>query len=157
MTSSSSRTMLYEDVLSPCDVKLSLERDMKTLFKVTFENNKLRMRAKSTLVGAEYDFQIVFEAALPACNFYQLTMNVTWVDPTSKISSTTARPRTVGLNCGPISRFRNCRASCNHRGHETRHSLSDLSQGSWNAPNLEWQSICSYGPSTTRSRRGKIA
>ncbi len=57
---------------------------MKTLFETKFENNKLYMRAKSTLVGAEYDFQVVFEAALPACNLYQLTMNVNWDDPTSK-------------------------------------------------------------------------
>ena len=79
----SRREICFQDIRSPREVKLSLERDMKTLFEVVLENNKLCMRAKSTLVGAEYDFQVVFEAALPACNFYQLTMNVTWVDPTS--------------------------------------------------------------------------
>ena len=83
MTSSSHREMHFQDVRPPREVKLSLERNMRTLFKVSFENNKLCMQAKSNLVGAEYDFQVIFEAALPACNFYLLTMNVTWVDPTS--------------------------------------------------------------------------
>jgi hypothetical protein len=80
----SRREIRFQDIRSPREVKLALERDMKTLFETKFENNKLFMRAKSTLVGAEYDFQVVFEAALPACNLYQLTMNVNWDDPTSK-------------------------------------------------------------------------
>ena len=83
MTSSSRREMHFKDIRSPREVKLSLERDMKTLFTAALENDKLCMRAKSTLVGAVYEFQVVFEAALTAYNCYRFTMDATWVDPTS--------------------------------------------------------------------------
>jgi hypothetical protein len=44
------------------------------------------MRARATLVGAEYEFWLYFEAALEGCNCYLLTMDVSWSEQASSNS-----------------------------------------------------------------------
>ncbi len=86
MTLGSTRVLHFKDKRPPHEVKYALEREIRTLFTSTIENGKLCMRAKATLVGAEYNFCLCFEAALQACNFYTLKMDVSWAEQSSSNS-----------------------------------------------------------------------
>jgi hypothetical protein len=64
-------------------MKFALERELKTLFTSSanddkWDDVKWRVRAASILVGANYDFSLCFEAALPTMNCYSLSVDVSW-------------------------------------------------------------------------------
>ena len=86
MTTSSSWELHFREVRPPQEVRFNLERAIKTLFTSKIENDKLCMRAEATLVGAQYDFLLCFEAAGQAFNFYSLRMNVSWAEQSASHS-----------------------------------------------------------------------
>jgi hypothetical protein len=83
MTTDSTRVLHFQDDRPPHEVKFALERELRVLFKTSMECDKLCMRAKATVVGAAYEFWLRFDAALPTCNGYSLTMDVSWADQAS--------------------------------------------------------------------------
>lgn len=74
----STRVLHFRDKRPPQQVKSALEREVRTLFTPTIEHDRLCLRAKATVVGADYDFLLRFEAALLEYNCYSLRMNVSW-------------------------------------------------------------------------------
>jgi hypothetical protein len=50
------------------------------------EHEKLCLRTRITVVGADYDFLLRFEVAFPEHNYYSLRMNVSWLDQSSSYS-----------------------------------------------------------------------
>ncbi|MEQ1827008.1 MAG: hypothetical protein ABL921_13720, partial [Pirellula sp.] len=72
------RVLSFNDKRPPHEVKFALERQLRTLFAPAMEHDKLCMRAKANVVGADYDFLLCFEAALPEWNCYSLRAEVSW-------------------------------------------------------------------------------
>jgi hypothetical protein len=72
--------MYFQDVRSPLEVLFSLERRLCRLFSMKMEGGKLCFHASATVVGASYQLQMLFEAALPTINYYSLTMHVSWAE-----------------------------------------------------------------------------
>jgi hypothetical protein len=73
----------FRDDRPPHEMKFALERELKTLFHPS-ENNeeqdetKWCVRATSTLVGASYEFLLCFEAALTSSHCYSFRVDVSW-------------------------------------------------------------------------------
>jgi hypothetical protein len=82
----STRVLYFNDNRPPHEVKQSLERELRSLFTLTMEQDKLCFRAKAAIVGADYDFLLRFEAALSTCNCYSFHMHVSWAGQASSNS-----------------------------------------------------------------------
>jgi hypothetical protein len=78
MSIGSNHDLHFRDSRSPYEVKCALEREIRCLFSPTMEDGQLCLRAHASIVGAEYDFLLRFEAALPGYNIYSLLMVVSW-------------------------------------------------------------------------------
>lgn len=72
------RILHFRDKLPPHEVQFALERDIRTLFTPSMEDATLCLRAKANVVGADYDFTLRFEAALPEWNCYSLQASAMW-------------------------------------------------------------------------------
>ncbi len=72
------RVLYFGDKRPPHEVQFAMERELRTLFTPSLEDGKLCLRAKATVVGANYDFLLRFEAALPDWNCYSLRAIVLW-------------------------------------------------------------------------------
>lgn len=72
------RSIYFLDNRSPSAVQFAMEQTLMTLFTPSMEDDQLCLRAKSVVVGAKYDFQLRFEAALKATNCYSLQVEVSW-------------------------------------------------------------------------------
>lgn len=80
MSTGSNHELHFRDSRSPYEVKFALEREIRCLFSPTMEDGRLCLRAHASIVGAEYDFLLRFEAALPGYNYYSLFMVVSWAE-----------------------------------------------------------------------------
>lgn len=72
------RVLHFRDKRPPHEVQFALECDLRTLFTPSMEDDKLCLRAKSNVVGADYDFVLRFEAAVPEWNCYSLRASALW-------------------------------------------------------------------------------
>jgi hypothetical protein len=72
------RVLYFRDKRLPREVQFAMERELRTLFTPSMEDGKFCLRAKAIVVGADYDFLLCFEAALPDWNCYSLRANVLW-------------------------------------------------------------------------------
>lgn len=80
-TPTSSKWILYfEDPRPPHEVQFALERELRTLFTPTMDNDKLTMHAKAIVIGTRYVFELRFEAALFFRNCYSLRVEASWAD-----------------------------------------------------------------------------
>ena len=70
----------FRDHRPPHEVQFALERDLMSLFTASMQNDRLTLRAKAMVVGARYDFELRFEAALPNNHCYSLRVNTSWAD-----------------------------------------------------------------------------
>lgn len=74
------RVLLFEDKRAPHEVQFALEREVRMLFTPAMADGKLRLRAKATVIGALYQFELRFEAALASTNRYSLRVETSWAD-----------------------------------------------------------------------------
>ncbi len=80
-TATSSKFLLhFRDRRPPHEVQFALERQLMTLFVASMQNDRLTLTAKAKVVGAEYGFELRFEAAMPDTNCYSLRVETTWAD-----------------------------------------------------------------------------
>jgi len=86
MTTGLSRVLHFQDKRPPHEVKFALERELRILFKTSMEREKLCMRGKAVVVGADYKFGLCFDAALQSRNCYSLTMDVSWAEQAAQNS-----------------------------------------------------------------------
>lgn len=75
-----SRVLHFRDKRPPHAVQFALERDLTTLFVGAMDNGKLCLRARVNLNGAEYRFELRFEAALDHALCYSLHTESSWAD-----------------------------------------------------------------------------
>lgn len=78
MSNAVTHILNFRDERPPHVVKFSLERELRSLFKMTMNQEKLCMSTNATIVDAAYAFLLRFEAALQTCNCYSLAMDVSW-------------------------------------------------------------------------------
>ncbi|MBK8227786.1 MAG: hypothetical protein IPK70_11510 [Flavobacteriales bacterium] len=74
------RLLHFRDPRPPHEVQFALERDLMTLFAATMQNGRLTFTASAKVVGARYDFELRFEAALPHTHGYSLRVATSWAD-----------------------------------------------------------------------------
>jgi hypothetical protein len=74
------RLLHFRDHRPPYEIQFALERDLMTLFVASMQNDRLVMTANAKVIGARYDFELRFEAALPHTNCYSLRGETTWAD-----------------------------------------------------------------------------
>lgn len=74
------RVLHFEDKRAPHEVQFALEREVRMLFTPAMSDEKLRLRAKATVIGALYQFELWFEAALASTNRYSLRVESSWPD-----------------------------------------------------------------------------
>ncbi len=80
-TPTSRRQELYfRDSRPPHPLRVALERELTVLFTGELTDGVLRFRAHATVVGARYDLELWFVAALPREHCYRLTVHVSWAD-----------------------------------------------------------------------------
>lgn len=72
------RILHFRDKRPPQEVQFALERDLRTLFTPSMEDETLCLHAKAIVVGANYDLILSFEAALPEWNCYSLCAKALW-------------------------------------------------------------------------------
>lgn len=72
------RVLHFRDKRPPHEVQFALERDIGTLFTPSMEDGTLCLHAKANVIGADYDFTLRFEAALPEWNCYSLQASALW-------------------------------------------------------------------------------
>ena len=72
------RMLYFRDKRPPHEVQFELERGIGTLFTPSVEEGMMCLRAKANIVGADYDFLLRFEAALPEWNCYSLRAKAVW-------------------------------------------------------------------------------
>lgn len=77
---SAMRLLHFRDHRPPHEVQFALERDLMTLFSVAMKNDHLTMTATAKVVGARYDIELRFEAAMPLQNCYSLRVETSWRD-----------------------------------------------------------------------------
>lgn len=77
---SAKRLLHFRDHRPPHEVQFALERDLMTLFVASMKNDSLIMSASAKVVGARYDLELHFEAAMPHINCYSLCMETSWAD-----------------------------------------------------------------------------
>jgi hypothetical protein len=83
MKTVSTHGLHFRDSRPPHQVQFALEREIRTLFTHTTEHDKLCLRAKANVVGADYDLLLRFEAALPSYNCYLFRLDVSCGDNAS--------------------------------------------------------------------------
>jgi hypothetical protein len=74
------RLLHFRDHRPPHEVQFALERDLMSLFAASMRNDRLVLRASAKVVGAQYDFELRFEAALPHTHCYSLRVETSWAD-----------------------------------------------------------------------------
>jgi hypothetical protein len=77
---SATRILHFRDHRPPHEIQFALERDLMTLFVASFTSDRLIMTANAKVVGARYDLELRFEAALPHENCYSLRVETSWAD-----------------------------------------------------------------------------
>lgn len=77
---SANRLLHFRDHRPPHEIQFALERDLMTLFAANMPNGRLTMTANAKVVGAQYDFELRFEAAMPHTNCYSLRVGTSWAD-----------------------------------------------------------------------------
>ncbi|MEQ1830474.1 MAG: hypothetical protein ABL921_31250, partial [Pirellula sp.] len=77
-TTGATRVLHFRDKRPPYEVQFALERGIRTLFTPSIEEGMMCLRAKANIVGADYDFLLRFEAALPEWNCYSLRAKALW-------------------------------------------------------------------------------
>ena len=70
----------FRDQRPPHEVQFALERDLMSLFTASMQNDRLALRANAKVVGARYDFELRFEAAMPITNCYSLRVETSWAE-----------------------------------------------------------------------------
>lgn len=80
-TATSSKYLLhFRDHRPPHEVQFALERWLMTLFVPSMRNERLTLTTTAHVVGARYDFELRFEAALPNTNCYSLRVEASWAN-----------------------------------------------------------------------------
>lgn len=74
------RLLHFRDQRPPHAIQFALERDLMVLFTASLQNGRLTMAASPKVVGARYDMELRFEAALPQTNCYSLRVETSWAD-----------------------------------------------------------------------------
>lgn len=74
------RLLHFRDQRPPHEIQFALERDLMVLFTASLQNGRLTMTAGPKVVGARYDMELCFEAALPHTNCYSLRVETSWAD-----------------------------------------------------------------------------
>ena len=74
------RLLHFRDQRPPHEVQFALERGLMTLFAATMQNGRLVLTASAKVVGAQYDFELRFEAALPHTHCYSIRVATSWAD-----------------------------------------------------------------------------
>lgn len=77
---SAKRLLHFQDKRPPHEIQFELERNLMTLFVPKMENGHLIMTAKPRVVGAQYDIELRFEAALLLKNYYSLRVESSWAE-----------------------------------------------------------------------------
>jgi len=72
------RVLHFRDRRSPHQIQCVLERNLMTLFSTAVENGRLVFRAQPRVVGAVYQVELGFAAALPLKNCYWLRSETSW-------------------------------------------------------------------------------
>lgn len=74
------RLLHFQDRRPPHEVQFALERELMLLFTATPDTDVLRLSAHGHVNGAQYAFELRFEAALPHVNCYSLRVDASWAD-----------------------------------------------------------------------------
>ena len=77
---SAKRHLHFRDHRPPHAVQFALERDLMTLFAASMKDDRLTLTASAKVVGAQYDFELRFEAAMSLINCYSLCVETSWAD-----------------------------------------------------------------------------
>jgi len=77
---SAKRVLHFGDPRPPHLIQFALERDLMTLFSASMQDDRLTMTAHANVVGARYDLELRFEAAMPIHNGYSLRVQTSWAD-----------------------------------------------------------------------------
>jgi len=75
---SATRLLHFQDRRPPHEIQFELERNLMALFTVAMVDGRLTMTASSKVVGAQYDFELRFEAATLLKNYYSLRVATSW-------------------------------------------------------------------------------
>ena len=75
---SATRLLHFQDRRPPHEIQFELESNLMTLFTVAMVDGRLTMMASSKVVGAQYDFELRFEAAMLLKNCYSLRVETSW-------------------------------------------------------------------------------
>ncbi len=80
-TATSAKFLLhFRDHRPPHEIQFALERHLMTLFVASMKDDRLTLTAKAHVVGARYDFELRFEAAMPNMNCFSLRVETSWAD-----------------------------------------------------------------------------
>jgi hypothetical protein len=74
------RLLHFRDPRPPHEIQFALERDLMTLFAASMQNDRLVLTASAKVVGAQYHFELRFEATLPHTHCYSLRVATSWAD-----------------------------------------------------------------------------
>ncbi len=77
---SAERLLHFRDQRPPHEIQFVLERYLMTLFAASMKNDRLTMTATAKMVGAQYEVELRFEAAMPLINCYSLRVETSWAD-----------------------------------------------------------------------------
>lgn len=72
------RLLHFRDRRPPHEVQFALERNLMTLFSASMDHDVLRLLAERGVNGADYAFELCFEAAMPTYNCYSLRVAASW-------------------------------------------------------------------------------
>ncbi|MDX2059636.1 MAG: hypothetical protein SFV24_17630 [Gemmatimonadales bacterium] len=70
----------FRDPRPPHLIQAALEREVAVPFPGQLTDGELRFRGRATVIGAPYQLELRFVAALPNENCYRLTADVSWAD-----------------------------------------------------------------------------
>jgi hypothetical protein len=74
------RVLHFADERPPRVVQFELERELMVLFVASMDGEQLRMNATADVIGAPYDFEVRFLAALESKYHYSLRIEASWAD-----------------------------------------------------------------------------
>ncbi len=77
---SAKRLLHFRDHRPPHEIQFALERDLMTLFVASMKDDRLTLTANANIVGARYEFELRFEAAMPHINCYSLRVQTSWAE-----------------------------------------------------------------------------
>lgn len=72
------RILHFRDPRPPQEIQFGLERSLMFLFTAAMEDGRFVLRGQTTQVGANYSFELRFDAALPRNNYYTLKVEASW-------------------------------------------------------------------------------